>query len=51
MYDEEYFIALLKPIGASALRLEDALFYKYFGELSQEQLKQYDFNDVDQRYT
>ena len=41
MYDEEYFVQVLKPLQPTGEELDSAIFYKYYTELSEEQMKLY----------
>ena len=53
MYDEEYFIQVLRPQQLSSQQtstIDDALFYKYYSELSNEQMDKYETNMIDQEY-
>ena len=53
MYDEEYFIHVLRPQQLSSQQtstIDDALFYKYYSELSNEQMDKYETNMIDQEY-
>ena len=53
MYDEEYFIQVLRPqqqSSQSTSTIDDALFYKYYSELSNEQMDMYETNMIDQEY-
>lgn len=49
MYDEEYFIQVLKPIQ-QAHDLDNSLFYKYYTELSDAQLQAYETNHIDNMF-
>ena len=49
MYDEEYFIQVLKPIQ-QAHDLDNSLFYKYYTELSDEQLQAFETNHIDNMF-
>lgn len=55
MYDEEYFTQLIKPqmVGEKPkdeVILAMSLFYKYYSELSEEQVREFDTNNIDQRF-
>lgn len=50
MYEEEYFVSVLKPLSGDA-SFGNALFYKYYSELSSEQIASYDTQTIDQRFT
>ena len=49
MYDEEYFIQVLKPIQ-QAHDLDNSLFYKYYTELSDAQLQAFETNHIDNMF-
>jgi hypothetical protein len=55
MYDEEYFIQVLKPIegfsqASLAELLDHSLFYKYYSELPTEVLSKYDTQNIDSQF-
>jgi hypothetical protein len=49
MYDEEYFIQVLKPLmsGPEDPPLERSIFYKYYTDLSEDQIKNYETQHID----
>lgn len=51
MYDEEYFTLVLRNLkNTDQNSIEDAIFYKYYTDLNEEQLKGYDTTTLDQRF-
>lgn len=52
MYDEEFFIQVLKPHEGTSQSdlLDHSLFYKYYTELSQEQMQYYDTQHIDNQF-
>lgn len=46
MYDEEFFIQVLKPKDPDA-SLESTILYKYYSELSPEQMQTYEVENID----
>lgn len=49
MYNEEYFVQILLPEKQPAT-LDDSLFYKYYSELTDAQVKHFDTQNINQTY-
>jgi Mini-chromosome maintenance replisome factor len=48
MYNEEYFVQVLQPLNQDGS--VEPLFYKYYSELTEEQMNTYEMDMIDQRY-
>lgn len=51
MYEEEFYISVLKKKDSKEESLDDLIFYKYCNELPSQVMKDYDFENVDHKFT